>query len=158
MAQADPQLAASETEDKAQELKKWGQLEVVKVQKHCLSNGIQFKGFKKEKCLNIPPIIAIWYVLSDKKGEDFWVISGEFPTDVAPVSVAKDPRDATRYFSMSWQLKAARMEDALAEGKIQLGDKDTQQKVVEDLVKKAEILGDIHRDEKLWKGSGLEIK
>lgn len=158
MAQADPQAVDSKTEERDQDVKKWGQEQAIKVQKHCLSNGIQIKGFKTDKCMSIPPTIAIWYAVSPKQGEDYWAVSGEFPTDVAPASVAKDQRDALRYFSMSWQLKAARMEDALAEGKVQFGDEETQRKIIKDLVEKAENLWALHREERLWANTGLKIQ
>ncbi|MET1255492.1 DUF4826 family protein [Aliikangiella maris] len=147
----------AETENNQQEkINQWNQSELVKIQKFCFSKGIQIAEFKRERCLSIPPVIGIWYIKSKKQNEDFWIISGEFPTDVAPVNVAKDERDVIRYFSMSWHLKAARIEEALAEGK-QIGDRETQQKFVKELIEKAEQLSLIHRDEKLWANSGLNI-
>ncbi|WP_444994002.1 DUF4826 family protein [Aliikangiella sp. IMCC44359] len=151
-----PQVAPEESIDKQEKFNQWSQKELVKIQKFCFSKGIQIKDFKKEKCLSMPPLVGIWYIISKTKGEDYWVISGELPTDIAPVKVAKDERDVTRYFSMSWHLKAARIEEAIAEGK-QMGDKETQEKVVKELIEKAEALSQIHRDENLWKNSGLSI-
>ncbi|TQV77163.1 DUF4826 family protein [Aliikangiella marina] len=136
--------------------RKWGQEEVVKIQKFCFSNGIEFKSFKQDRCLCIPPVIGIWYVTSKTK-EDYWVVSGEMPTDLAPASVAANAREALRYFSMSWHLKAAKMEDSLAEGKVQLGDKETQQKAIAELITKANTLATLHQDDKLWAESELKI-
>ena len=136
--------------------KKWEQEEIVKVQKFCFSNGVEFKNFRQDRCLCIPPAIGIWCITSKTK-EDYWLISGEFPTDIAPMSVAKDARDVIRYFSMSWHLKAARMEESLAEGKVEMGDKETQQKAIAELINKANALASIREDEKLWAETGLNI-
>jgi len=157
MTQSNQQGTPMTPQERQEKANKWGQEQVVKIQKFCFSSGIEFKGFKQEKCVNLPPVIAIWYIQSKTKNEDYWAISGEFPTDIAPVKVAKDARDATRYFALSWQLKAARMEDSLAEGKVQLGDKETQQKAIAELIQKAEMLADIHRDEQFWVNTNLKI-
>ncbi len=134
----------------------WNQEQLVKIQKFCFTKGVQIKGFQQKRCMALPPILGIFYVNSTEKGDDYWLISGEVPTDIAPAKVAKDARDLLRYFSMSWHLKAARIEEAIAEGK-QLGDKETQEKVVKELIQKAEGLSQLHQDESLWKNTGLTI-
>lgn len=148
--------ASMTPEEKEAFIKQWGQEEVVKVQKFCLSKGIDIKSFQRDRCLSIPPAIGIWY-LSSKTKEDFWIVSGDLPTDFAPGSVAANPREAIRYFAMSWQLKAARMEDSLAEGKIVLADKETQEKAIQELITKANALMGLQQDDKLWLDSERKI-
>ena len=156
MTQANDQGTPELTQDIQEKIKKWSQEEFVKMQKFCLSKGIKFQGFKLDKSRCIPPSIGIWYINSDVKGEDFWAIGGQFPTDIAPANVAKDAREVTRHFALSWQLKAARMEDSIAEGKVQLGDKATQEKFIKELIEKAELLYKIHGDENLWAKQELQ--
>ncbi|TQV84404.1 DUF4826 family protein [Aliikangiella coralliicola] len=151
------QAEALSQEEAEAKIKRWNQEEFVKIQKFCQSQGVQIKGLKQNMCQCLPPVIGVWYIQSATKGEDYWVISGDFPTDLANASVAKNAREALRYFSMSWQIKAANLEDALAEGKIQLNDKETQQKFAKDLVEKAEKLYVISHDEKLWAQVGLKL-
>lgn len=38
----------------------------------------------------------------------YWFICGDLPTDCIDSSVASAPRDAARYFSLKWQMDAAR--------------------------------------------------
>lgn len=135
----------------------WNQEEFVKIQKFCQSKGVQIKGLVQSRCQCLPPFMGVWYVVSTTKGEDYWVISGEFPTDLAPQSIAKNAREAIRYFSMNWQLKVAKLEDAMAEGKVPKSNIDTQKKIIQELNKKAEMLYQIMSDEKLWQQSGLTV-
>jgi len=148
----DTPLSAQETEEK---IKLWHQEEFVKVQKFCLSKGIQVKGIDQNHTKCLPPVVGAWYVNGTNKGENYWVVSGDLPTDVASAEVAPNAREVLKYFSMNWQLKAANIEDAIAEGKITGENKETQSKFVEELVNKAEGLYHLHSDEKLWASSGL---
>lgn len=145
-------LSRAEVEEK---VKRWNQEEFVKIQKYCLSQGVQMKALKQNMTQCLPPIIGIWYIHSTTKGKDYWVISGDFPTDLALVDVAKNAREAVRYFAMSWQLKAAKLQDGIAEGKIQLSDAKTQEKFAQELISKAEMLYGFQNDDKIWAGSGL---
>jgi hypothetical protein len=143
-------------EEQQQKAKQWNQEQFVKVQKYAMSQGVQVKAVKQELTRCLPPLIGIWYLNSSTKGDDYWVISGEFPTDLTKSTSAKNAREVIRHFSMQWQLKAANLEAGLAEGKVQLEDKETQQKFIDELVSKAEFLYQIYSDNKLWQGSGLE--
>ncbi|MGX5174061.1 DUF4826 family protein [Aliikangiella sp. IMCC44653] len=134
----------------------WHSNQLIKIQKFCFSKGIQVKGLEQSKCSILPPIVAIWYVKSNEKKQDYWVISGELPTDIAAAKVAKNARDVLRHFAMTWQLKAARMEEAIAEGK-HLNDVETQKKVIQELIQKAEAISQLHSDDKLWETSGMTV-
>lgn len=142
-------------EEAQEQIKRWHQEEFVKVQKFCVSKGVQAKSIDQTKTKCLPPIVGAWYVNTANKGEDFWVLTGDLPTDLAPAKVAPDAREALRYFSMNWQLKAANIEDAIAEGKITGENKETQIKFIQELVSKAEGLYQLHGDEKLWANAGL---
>lgn len=62
-----------------------------------------------------------------------WFICGDLTTEHADSSVAPTPREAARYFSLRWQLEAARREDG--------GN---------DLAETAEALYRLTEDERLW--------
>ena len=144
--------SAAEAEEK---IRRWNQEEFVKVQKHCMSKGVQPKTLDQSKTKCLPPIVGVWYINSATKGEDYWVLTGDLPSDLAPAKVAANAREAVKYFSMNWQLKAANIEDAIAEGKITGENKETQIKFIQELVTKAEGLYQLHSDEKLWASAGL---
>jgi hypothetical protein len=90
-----------------------------------------------------------------QKNLDLWVVSGDFPVDIAGAKVAKDAREAIRYFSMTWQMKAAKLEDGISEGKITMVDEQTQTKYIADLTKRAEHLYDLQATDKLWENADL---
>ncbi len=145
-----------ETPEQIEEkIKRWHQEEFVKVQKFCGSQGIQVKGIDNTKTRCLPPLVGLWYVNSSVKKEDYWVIAGDLATDLSKAEVAPNAREALKYFSMNWQLKAAQIEDAIAEGKITGDNIATQTDIVKELISKAEALYQIHSDEKLWKNTNL---
>lgn len=142
-------------EDKQFNIKEWTQSEFVKISKFCGSKGYRVSSVNQKKCRYLAPLIAIWYVKTDDKNVDLWVVSGDFPTDLTVSTVAKNARDVLRHFSLSWQLQAAKLEDGLAEGKVELADKETQTKFTQQLITRAESLYSLHNDDKLWKQAGL---
>jgi hypothetical protein len=143
-------------EEKEANIKAWNQEQFVKIQKYALSKGIQVKGVKQELSRCLPPVIGVWYINSTTQGEDYWIVSGSCPTDIAASTSAKNARQALSHFSLTWQLQAANLEAALADNTVTLSDKETQQKWAEELVNKAEMLYSIYNDQELWAGSGLE--
>ena len=104
-------------EEAEKHFKEWSQQEYVKISKFCNSKGHQVAGLEQSRCQTLPPVLGVWYVKTQDKKVDLWCIAGDFPTDLASSKVAENAREALRYFSMSWQLQAAKLEDGLAEGK-----------------------------------------
>jgi len=144
-------------EEKEAKFKEWNQKEFVKIQKYCVTQGVQPKRIKQSKCQLLAPVLGIWYMESTTKGEDYWVISGDLPTDLSLASVAQNAREALRHFSMNWQLKSANLEAELASGKQQLKDRETQEKYIKELSVKAESIYAIAHDDKLWEATGLKM-
>ena len=152
------QNQANMTQQEAElEFKKWSQTEYVKISKFCTSKGYRVSRVVQSKCQSLPPMLAVWYVKTDEKDTDLWVISGEFPTDIASSKIAKNAREALRYFSMSWHIQAAKLEDGVAEGKFELGDEETQTKFAKELTARAEGLYELYSSDKLWEASGLTL-
>ncbi len=157
-AQVSSVTDTSNKEDLEKQFKDWAREQYVAISKFCGTKGYQVTGLDQTKCQSLPPVLGIWYVKTDDKKIDLWVISGDFPTDIANSGVAEDARDAIRYFSMAWHIQAAKLEDGVAEGKIELQDEETQRKFAEELTKRAESLYEIYNSEKLWANTGLTIK
>jgi len=152
MSETQTTLSKEESEQKFQE---WSQEEYIKIQKFCATKGYQIKRLDQPKSQLLAPIFAVWYVKTTEKDLDLWVISGDFPTDIAGSQVAKNAREVLRYFSMTWHIQAARLEDGVAEGKIELQDKETQEKFAVQLTSRAESLYDMYNTDSLWENSGL---
>ena len=148
MTQAQVEVTNEEQQLKFQD---WAQSEYVKISKFCSSKGYQVTSVNQKKCRYLAPLIAIWYVKTDDKNVDLWVISGDFPTDLTVSKVAKNAREVIRHFSLAWQLKAAKLEESLSEGKVALADKETQTKFAQQLITRAESFYTLYNDEKKWK-------
>ena len=56
---------------------------------------------------------------------------------------------------MSWHMQAAKLEEGVATGRIELQDRETQSKFATDLTRRAENLYQIFNDDNLWKATGL---
>ncbi len=153
MTENQQQLNSEEVEKK---FKEWSQKEYVKVNKFCGSKGYQVTGLDQSKCQTLPPVLGVWYVTTNDKKVDLWAISGDFPTDMVGSTAAKHARDALRYFSMSWHVQAAKLEEGVANNKIDIQDTETQTKLAAELTRRAENLYDLYNNDDLWKSTGLE--
>ncbi len=152
MTQAQKKMTKEDTELK---FKQWAQSEYVKISKFCSSKGYKVTNINQKKCRYMPPVLAVWYVKTVDSLTDLWVVSGDFPTDMVVAKVAKNAREVLAHFSLSWQLQAAKLEDSIAEGKIELSDRETQAKFVKELIARAENLYEIHNNDTLWEQAGL---
>ncbi|MBV1910061.1 MAG: DUF4826 family protein, partial [Kangiellaceae bacterium] len=142
-------------QEQEKKFKEWSQSEYVKVAKYCNTKGYQIKKIDQKKCQTLPPLLSIWFVKTTDKNLDLWVISGDFPTDLTNAGVAKNARQSLRHFSMSWHMQAAKLEEGVATGRIELQDRETQSKFATDLTRRAENLYQIFNDDNLWKATGL---
>jgi hypothetical protein len=142
-------------EDTEKRFKEWAQKEYVKISKFTMSKGYEFKGIDQTKCQSLPPLLGVWYINTKNKKENLWAISGSFSTDVANSEVAKNAREAIRYFSMSWHMQVAKIESGLAEGTIEAGSIETQTNFAKTLTKQAEELYKIFQSDELWANTGL---
>ena len=92
----------------------------------------------------LAPDIAVWK-FKLQNGKRVWVINGRVTTDHVGAEAANTARDAMRYFSLQWQLKAENIRA--------LGDAAdaTQRQMAELLVRNAEGLYVIADDEAFWR-------
>ncbi len=148
--------ANAQMNEEERKFQEWSQKEYVKISKFCNSKGYQIKKIDQPKCQLLPPIVAIWFVKTTEANQNLWVISGDFPTDLTDSTVAENARQSLRHFSMAWQLQAAKLEQGVESGKIELQDADTQTKFAQELTTRAENLYALYNNEKLWEASGLK--
>ena len=157
MTQTQNSGLAATPEQKAEE-DRWAKDEFVKICRYCASRGYHIKRVNQPRCQILPPKLAIWYIETSEKDVRLWGISGEVPTDLVGIQAAQDARDLLRYFSLNWHLKAANLEDKLRAGKLTEAARETQLKMIQELIVSANTLADMHRDEALWKMTNLKIK
>lgn len=120
----------------------WTRESLDNANKYLSKCGIITQSVLEKECRFLAPICAIWKIKS-QNGKTYWVISGNLPTDHAEVTVATSAREAMRYFSFQWQLKADEVANNGA------GDK-TQIDFANLLVSRAQDLYVLYNDEKLW--------
>lgn len=77
-------------------------------------------------------------------GKTYWAISGRLPTDFVEVTAALNAREALRYFSFQWQLKA----DALTS---QNPNDKTCREFANYLVNRAQGVYELYEQDGLWK-------
>jgi hypothetical protein len=83
-----------------------------------------------------------------------WVICGAVPTDLIASSVAATPRDALRYFSLKWQLGAARLGDPATRKAAGQREQAGEPEKSAQLATIAEELYAIVEDDRLWPDTG----
>ncbi|MFY8273442.1 DUF4826 family protein [Pseudoalteromonas sp. SSDWG2] len=111
-------------------------------QKHLAEKGVLPQTVFEKESRFLAPLCAVWK-FKTQNGKSYWVISGRLPTDHAEVSAASNAREAMRYFSLQWQIKA---EQILSSVRI---DK-TQHDFANLLIKRAHGLYELYDNDNLW--------
>lgn len=125
-----------------QQVGEWVRQQFQKANEHLASKGVLPENVAVSESRYLPPLLAIWKITAQSR-QQFWVISGNLPTDHLPLASAADAREAVRAFSLHWQLKAAQITDA--------GNLDqTKLDFVNLLIHRAESLYELFEREDLW--------
>ena len=142
MEQQQKQLTPEEQALAEQQRVAWQRGCFQKAQKYLAEKGIMPKSVVEQDSRFLAPICAMWKFKA-QNGKTYWVVTGQLPTDHAEVGAASDARDAMRYFSLQWQLKADQIMSAGARDK-------TQADFANLLVKRAHGLYELYDNDKLW--------
>ncbi len=149
-------LSREEVEKKHKE---WMQQEYTKTIQYCNRLGFQVDRVMQTESQCLPPIIGIWRVrLKEESARYIWVISGQVATDHIHADNAKSPREVLRHFSLSWQLKAERLQQGIETGKLELKDAETQKKFAATLIQNADNLYGLYENDKLWQQTSKAMK
>ena len=87
----------------------------------------------------------------------YWVITGVVPTDHAEAGVARNVREAARYFALKWQLEAARLGKGSGTAPSVGGDKIDWKDMENNIARRAEWLHDLMQDNRRWMPDGLPL-
>jgi hypothetical protein len=87
----------------------------------------------------------------------YWVITGVVPTDHAEAGVARNVREAARYFALKWQLEAARLGKGSNAAPALGGDKIDWKDMENNIASRAEWLHDLMQDNRRWMPDGLPL-
>ena len=120
----------------------WTRETLDRANKHLAEKGIIPKTILDKESRYLVPMCAIWKIKS-QQGKTYWVVSGNLPTDHVEVTAATSARDALRYFSFQWQLKA---DEIVNNGRIEKAQADFANL----LVARAQGLYELYNNEKLW--------
>jgi hypothetical protein len=125
-----------------QERSQWVQAQFRKANEYLASKGILPDQVVVKESRYLAPLIAVWKIKSQDRKE-YWVLSGDLPTDHLAVSAAPDAKEAIRAFSLNWQLKAQQIIDSGTTDK-------TQQDFANLLISRAHGLYDLFDQDEIW--------
>lgn len=140
-------------EERERQSRKWAQDEYARALTHLSNMGLQGVEVVQTESRILPPLVALWrcHGRLDGKNTELWVVTGQdIPVDHIAVNAANHARDAMRHLFMSWQLKAARLEQGLADNKLELGTAQMQKDYIQSLTVAAERLAQLVETPKLW--------
>ncbi|WP_233081295.1 DUF4826 family protein [Rheinheimera soli] len=123
----------------------WVRAQFQKANQYLAEKGILPDTVAVSESRYLTPLMAVWKITAQDR-KQYWVVSGDLPTDHLPLSAAKDAREAVRAFSLNWQMKA---EQVMNSGAI---DK-TKVDFANLLVNRAHSLYDLFDKEELWNSS-----
>ncbi|WP_446441110.1 DUF4826 family protein [Pseudoalteromonas sp. 1181_04] len=136
------ELTPEEQEQAKQQSIAWQRECFQNAQKHLAEKGVMPKTLLEKESRFIAPLCALWK-FKGQDGKSYWVITGRLPTDHALASVAENARDALRYFSLQWQLKADQI--------MQIGGHDkTKVDFANLLINRAHGIYEMYEKEQLW--------
>ncbi|MEW9796675.1 DUF4826 family protein [Alteromonas sp. CYL-A6] len=138
MSEQSPSAQMTEEQKEA-----WIKEQFQRANKHLAENGVLFDTVVADASKYLIPYLSVWKIKSTEN-KQYWVISGDLPTDFMLASNAKDAREAIRHFSMSWQMKAESIRQTMP------GD-ETQMRFAALLENKAMNLFNVHESEHLWR-------
>ena len=137
------QLTAEEQAQAHQQSVMWQRECFQRAQKHLAEKGVMPKSLIEKDSRFIAPLCALWK-FKGQDGKSYWVITGRLPTDHGVSSVAENARDALRYFSLQWQLKADQiMQSGGARDKTQVDFANL-------LINRAHGLYEMYEKDELW--------
>ncbi|SEA42274.1 DUF4826 family protein [Alkalimonas amylolytica] len=125
-----------------QQQSEWVRSQFQKANQYLASKGILPDQVVVTESRYLVPLVAVWRIKSQDRKE-FWVLTGDLPTDHMALSGAKNAKEAIRAFSFQWQLKAQQILDT------QQGDK-TQLDFANLLISRAHGLYDLFDNETIW--------
>jgi hypothetical protein len=101
---AEPQNQQLSDEQRAE----WVREQFQRANKHLAENGVLFDSVVASESRYLVPYVAVWKIKA-QDNKRFWVMSGDLPADFTPEGNAPNAREAMKYFSMMWQMKAANL-------------------------------------------------
>ena len=120
----------------------WVREQFQKANKFLAENGVLFDSVTTEESRYLMPYLAVWKIRA-MDGKQYWVISGDLPTDYTSVDNAADAKDVLGHFAMHWQLKAENLINA------EVAD-DSQKAFGALLINRAESLFAMQNTPDLW--------
>ncbi|WP_088328801.1 DUF4826 family protein [Lacimicrobium sp. SS2-24] len=121
----------------------WVKTQLQKCSKFLAEKGIIVQSVKMEESRYLAPWVTAWKVQSTE-GKYYWAVAGDLPTDVLPLSAAKDARAALRHLALGWQMKSENIRQVSA------GDK-TQEEFADLLDNKAQLLYQMTEQDNVWR-------
>ncbi len=132
-------------EQREQAVSDWVRTQFQKANQYLAEKGILPDNVAVSESRYLTPLMAVWKITAQDR-KQYWVISGDLPTDHMALSAAKDAREAVRAFSLQWQLKAEQIMNSGALDK-------TKTDFANLLIKRAHGLYELFDKEELWKSS-----
>jgi hypothetical protein len=133
--------------------REWSQAEYARAMRHLLNQGYSEPGLMQPTSRILPPLVALWHFEAklDGKRSRLWVVTGtDLPVDHVAETVAGNARDALRHFYLHWQLRAAQLEQKLANNQIEVGNPALQTDYMKSLQRGSERLFKLTNDDGLW--------
>ncbi|ATC94476.1 DUF4826 family protein [Pseudoalteromonas tunicata] len=134
--------ATQEQQLTEQQIANWQRDTLASSQKHLAERGIVPQSIFDKESRYLAPFFAVWKIKA-QNGRTYWVIAGRLPTDHAEISAAATAREAIRYFSLQWQLKADQIVHAGVRDKTQLDFANL-------LINRAHGLYEFYEKDELW--------
>lgn len=126
----------------------WVRAQFQKANQYLASKGLMPKNVLIDSSRYLAPVMAVWKMRATDGNQEreYWVITGEVPTDHIPASAAPDARDVVRHFSLAWQLKAEQL-------KAHPVNDETQRRFITMLIHRATELYELYERDELWEQS-----
>ncbi len=142
----------SQSDEKFDE-KEWLHQKHGKVQQYASRNTLDLTRIIQKDSAILLPFVAVWFIESKSNLQVFWVITGDLPLDHIVGDNAQSARDAIKYFSLRWQLKAENIFIKLEQESSEVGSNNTKKQFAAILISRADTLYQFADKDDLWKNN-----
>ena len=143
-------FSVARPDPKSEENREWIMKEKAIMMNYCKNKDLGADKILNEQTAVLLPQFIVWAVENRLENKKYWVITGDLLSDHLAFDVAPSARDALRHFTMSWQLKAEKLERRLAKNEIITGTADQQKDTIDLLRDQAEKFYAVSMQDELW--------
>jgi hypothetical protein len=138
--------------DDPKEDERWCEEQRTNVKRYLADAGVLHGAIGERPTWHVAPYVSIWAIESKQAPHfvDWWIISGDGPTDFVSSEKIKHPRDAMRAIGQQWKELSEYMATGREHPSYNFGKPEDWPEIAPRLAERAAALLEMSEDDSLW--------